>query len=92
MSSLLLLVLELVVLRLAQNICSSLVRFLITAVLSLTVQRVVNWFVQLSVRKEVRVIPHVRVRVVAIILPSLSIDVAYFLLIVHGIIPFRCDI
>ena len=79
-------------LRLAKDICSSLVRFLIATVLSLTVLRVVNRFVSLWIRKEVRNVPNVGDRVVVLVLSSLSIDVAHFLLIIDGIAPFRCGV
>ena len=92
MSSLLFLVLELVVLRLAKDICSSLVRFLIATVLSLTVLRVVNRFVSLWIRKEVRNVPNVGDRVVVLVLSSLSIDVAHFLLIIHGVVSLSCSV
>ena len=91
-SSLLLLVLKLVVLRLAQNICSSLVRFLISGVQSMTVLRVVNRFVKLRICKEVRVVLHVRVWVVVLVLPALASDIAHFLLIVYSVVCVRCDI
>ena len=78
--------------RLAQDICSSLVWFLIAAVLSLTVLRVVNRFVNLGIHKEVRIVPNVGVRVVVLVLPSLSIDVSHFLPIIHSIVSFSCRV
>ncbi|KAF3560214.1 hypothetical protein F2Q69_00012559 [Brassica cretica] len=66
--------------------------FMIPGVLSLTILRVVNQFVWFRIRKEVGIVPHVRVRVVFLVLPSLSSDIAHLLLIVHSVLCVRCDI
>ena len=92
MSGLLLLVLELVVLRLAQNISSSLVTLLIPVVLSVTILRIVDWVVWLRVVKKMRVVPHVRVWINVLLLPALTSYVAHFLLIVHDVLCVRWNI